>query len=434
MTEYSIAAGIRLREMASGDREHLQARLLREHVTHALKAPFYRDRLAAANIAPEDIRSLADLPRLPLTAREDLDHHGPSLWAVVPEAVADLALTSGTTGPPVQVPYTAGDLARLAYNETMSFYGTGTRGGDRCLVCVTLDRCFIAGLAYYQGIVGLGATAIRSGSGQPARQWELISLLRPTVLVGVPTFLLQIAQWARAHHFRPEEAGIKRLVIIGEPVRRPDLRLTPLGEELTRSWNCPACASYGATELETGICECPLGCGGHLHPELCLAEIIDEQGHPLGDGRPGELVLTPLGVEGFPLIRFRTGDIARKYSEPCACGWHSERIGPIEGRVAQRLKMKGTTLYPETVFQLLQEVPGVRASYLEVRSDYDLSDLVRVVVGGVDDLDGREIETLLQARLRVKPEVVVRDIDQVMAAMTGEGERKMKRFFDFRKK
>jgi phenylacetate-CoA ligase len=427
-----MTTGRRLRETARDEREKKQVELLRQHVAHALTTPFYRARLAGPGITPAAIRSLADLPGLPLTAREDLDRHGLDLWAVSPDQVADLALTSGTTGPPVQVPYTAGDLERLAYNEAMSFYGAGTRTGDRCLICVTLDRCFIAGLAYYRGIVRLGATAIRSGSGQPARQWDLITMLRPTVLVGVPTFLLQIALWAKERHFRPEEAGIKRLVIIGEPVRRPDMRLTPLGEELTRTWACPVCASYGATELQTGICECTVGRGGHLHPELCLAEIIDEQGNPLGDGLPGELVLTPLGVRGFPLLRFRTGDIARKYSEPCACGWQTERIGPIEGRVAQRLKMKGTTLYPEAVFQILQEVPGVRASYLEVRASYDLSDNVRVVVGGNGSLDPREIETLLQARLRVRPEVLVQDIDRVTATMTGGGERKAKRFFDFR--
>jgi len=419
--------------MGSADRESGQAELLRDHLAHAMQSIFYRDRLAGMGISPEDIASPADLLRLPLTSRADLDQHGVAFWAVPAADVADLALTSGTTGPAVQVPYTDKDLERLAFNEAMAFYGAGVRPGDRCLVCVTLDRCFIAGLAYYSGILRLGATAIRSGSGQPARQWDLIRELRPTVLVGVPTFLLHVAEWAHQRGFQPENAGIERMVIIGEPVRQPDMNLTPLGRDLTRAWNCPVFASYGATELETGICECSAGRGGHVHPELCLAEIVDEQGNIVQDGFPGELVLTPLGVKGFPLLRFRTGDIARKYTGSCSCGWQTERIGPIEGRVAQRLKMKGTTLYPESVFHVLQEIKGIKASFIEVRAAYDLSDQVRVVVGGKGPLDRHEIESLLQARLRVRPEVIVQELDLVLSTMTGEGNRKPKRFFDYRK-
>ena len=100
----------------------------------------------------------------------------------------------------------------------MAFYGAGITTQDTCLICVTLDKCFIAGLAYYSGLVGLGATAIRSGSGQPARQWDLIDKINPTVLIGVPTFLIQIADWAKKHGHDPEKAKIKKIITIGEPI------------------------------------------------------------------------------------------------------------------------------------------------------------------------------------------------------------------------
>jgi len=432
MNDYSIEKSLRLREVAPDELSELQTTLLRSHLCQAIKSPYYRRKLKDFSIKPEDIVSIDDLSSLPLTERDDLNEFGDHLLAVKPLDIADISITSGTTGAPVKIPYSVKDLERLAFNETMAFWGAGVRPGDVCLICVTLDRCFIAGLAYYTGLVRLGAAAIRSGAGQPARQWELISQLHPQVLVGVPTFLLKIAQWAAEHGHDPSKAGIKKLVTIGEPVRRADFRLTPLGEALVEVWQSDVYSSYGATELETGFCECYAGLGGHVHPEMSLVEIVNEQGKVVPNGEPGELVFTPLGVEAFPLVRFKTGDITRKYETPCECGWKTIRIGPIEGRVAQRLKLRGTTIYPESIFHVLQEIDAIKASYVEVRSGYDLSDQVRVIVGTESDLDAKEVERLLQARLRVRPEVAIQKSESVIAIMTGHGGRKPKRFFDLR--
>lgn len=432
MTEYSLRKALKLRQSAVEEIEKLQVRLLRQHLIRAARAPFYKELFKENDLGPETIESLSDLAEIPFTDRQELDRQG-SLFQTVPdEQIVDLALTSGTTGPPVKVPYTAADLERLAFNETMAFWGAGIRPGDICLIAVTLDRCFIAGLAYYTGLVKLGAKTIRSGPGQPARQWELIRTLKPTVIVGVPTFLLQLAGWAADRGIDPSGAGIRTLVTIGEPIRRPDFSLTPLGRNLSDTWQCAIRDSYGATELETGITECNSENGGHIHPELSLVEIVDDRGNVLPDGQPGEMVFTPLGVEGFPLIRFKTGDITRKYTQQCSCGWTTSRIGPIEGRVSQRLKVKGTTIYPETIFQVLQEVNRIDASYIEVRSAYDLSDEIRVVAGSRENISAKEIAALLQARLRVRPEVCVLDTQEVSKTMVREGGRKPKRFFDYR--
>lgn len=433
MTEYSIRTALQLRKMDPDEIAEYQVSLLRDHIRHAMRSPFYRKLYEANSITADDILSVLDLHALPLTSRRDLDDHGDWIRGVQEEQIVDLALTSGTTGPPVKVAYTEHDLQRLAFNEAMAFHGAEVRPDDVCLIAVTLDRCFVAGLAYYKGLVRLGATAIRSGPGQPARQWELISTLNPTVLIGVPTFFLQVAGWAEEHGYNPAVSGVRLLVTIGEPVRHPDFSLTPLGKKVTEAWDCPVRSSYGATELETGLTECRAGRGGHIHPELSLAEIIDDKGNVLPDGQPGELVVTPLGVEGFPLIRFKTGDITRRYSDVCECGWNTARIGPIEGRICQRLKMRGTTIYPETIFHLLQEIKQVEAAYIEVRSAYNLSDEVLIVVGCHFPLMQQEIETLLQARLRVRPKVKVLETKEVQNIMTRDGGRKPKRFFDFRR-
>ncbi|MEN8189250.1 MAG: AMP-binding protein [Thermodesulfobacteriota bacterium] len=433
MDNKRLKHALELRTMDSSNLADYQVKLLRDHIATAMQGPYYKALYEKKGLGPHSINSLRDIEKFPLTGRRELDNHPDGFQAVVSGEVVDLSLTSGTTGPPVRVPYTRGDLNRLAFNEAMAFWGAGVRANDTCLICVTLDRCFIAGLAYYGGLVELGATAIRSGTGQPARQWELIQSLKPTLLVGVPTFLLQVARWAEAHGHRPERSSVKRLVTIGEPIRRHDFSLTPLGDELSRAWQSPISVSYGATELETGMGECTLGAGAHIHPELSLVEIVDEKGNVLDDNQPGELVVTPLGVQGFPLVRFRTGDITRKFTSECGCGWLTDRIGPIEGRLSQRLKVKGTTIYPETIFHTLQEVAGVEASYVEVYSAYDLSDEIKVFVGSSEKLNTVEIAALLQARLRVRPEVILSSTKEAVSVMTADGGRKPRRFFDFRK-
>lgn len=430
---FDIKTALALRQASPDELAARQRPLLQAHLRQALKAPFYRELFSGAAIRPEDIEP-GNLASLPLTSRHDVETNPEAFFAEPPEMHADLALTSGSTGDPVLVPYTVFDLERLAFNEQMNFHGTGIVKTDRLLLCVTLDRCFVAGLAYYTGLVRLGASCIRSGPGQPARQWELLGRLKPTGLVGVPSFLLKMAEWGKSHGYNPENSGIRTLVTIGEPVRRADHSLTPLGRELEQAWQGRVFSSYGATELETAFCECGAGRGGHVHPELMITEIVDEAGNPVQTGEPGEVVVTPLGVEGFPLVRFRTGDIARLHTSACECGWRTPRLGPIEGRLAQRLKVKGTTLYPEMIFQALQELPEIQASYLEVRADYDLSDRINIVIG-VDDpatFHPELISDHLQARLRVKPEITVQTRQLVQETMEQSGGRKLKRFFDFR--
>lgn len=434
MTEYTIKKALQLREDNRGDVEQHQLQLLRKHLSQAAKAQYYGHLFKENQINPEAFTSIGDIASIPFTDRQKLDDQGEEFQTVTDEKIVDLSLTSGTTGPPVKVPYTAADLERLAFNEAMAFWGAGIRPADICQIAVTLDRCFIAGLAYYNGLVKLGAKAIRSGPGQPARQWELIKTLHPTVIIGVPSFLLQVAKWAENHGQNPSRAGIRLLVTIGEPIRRPDFSLTPLGQQLTDAWKCSIRSSYGATELETGITECGAEQGGHIHPELSIVEIIDDHGNILPDGQPGEMIFTPLGVEGFPLIRFKTGDITRKYTERCSCGWTTSRIGPIEGRVSQRLKVKGTTIYPDAIFQVLQEIEQIDGSYVEVRSAFDLSDDINVVVSSRGAITEKEIGALLQARLRVRPEVTVLDTEEVHKIMFKDGGRKPKRFFDLRKR
>ncbi|PID74353.1 MAG: CoF synthetase [Desulfobacterales bacterium] len=426
-----LSEAVALRSASQKKIEQRQLELLRLHLRHALATPYYRKRLKEIVVEEAvDLRSL--LASLPLTPRADLERYAEDFTRKEGCPIHDIALTSGTTGTPLVIPYSAGDLQRLAFNEAVAYYSAGVRPSSRVLLTVTLDRCFIAGLAYYSGVTFLGAAAIRSGPGNLARQWQLIEILKPDTLVGVPSFLLELGRYGAAR-MDVGKSSIKTIITIGEPARMPDFRLTPAGAELAATWQARIHSSYGSTELEGAFAECCAGQGGHVHPEMMIAEIVDEKGNVLPAGEPGEVVVTPLGVEGFPLVRFKTGDVARVYNSPCECGWNTSRLGPIEGRLAQRLKCKGTTLYPESIFHVLQEIDAVCCAYVEVRSQTEGADEVKVVVGSdLADLDKKAVEAALQARLRVVPEVVVQDTASVTAVMRGDGGRKPRKFFDYR--
>jgi len=431
--DYSLKNALEWRVESIDACKKKQVSLLREHLAQAYRAPYYKHIIDSSKINVDEIATIRELSSLPLTSRRDIEQEPESFYAVPQDSFVDIAFTSGSIGRSLAIPYTLNDLGRLAFNETINFYSAGVRPGDPVLLCVTLDRCFIAGLAYYTGLIKLGASVIRSGAGQPERQWELILRTKPKAIVGVPSFLLKMAQWCEENGYAPDKSTVTKLITIGEPIRKADFTLTALGKKLEESWNAQVFSSYGLTELQTAFCECMKSCGGHTHPEFILAEIVDEDGNVLPDGEPGEVVVTPLGVEGLPLVRFRTGDIARLYSEPCACGWNTPRLGPIEGRLAQRLKFKGTTLYPEMIFQALEEIQQVDCYYIEVRSLYDLSDDIKVIIGiNSHSATQERISEHLQARLRVQPEVEIVNKAQVIEKMRSAGGRKLKRFFDLR--
>ncbi|SDZ76480.1 phenylacetate-CoA ligase [Desulfuromusa kysingii] len=413
-----------------------QLALLQNHLTYLQKAsPYYQELFQRCNFLAAEFASLADLAQLPLTSKADLGEFNRKFLAVPEQQVVDICQTSGTTGEPVTIWQTDSDLERLARNEQIAFTAAGIVSSDRVLIGAALDRVFMAGLAYFLGLRRIGATAIRAGSGQPALVAELIRQQRPNVLVGVPSLLLMIAQQFRESGEDPAELGIEKVICIGEPVRNDDLSLSPLGETLQQSWSAQILGTYASTELATAFADCPAGCGGHLLPELVVVEIINDQGSPVAAGEAGEVVVTPLGVEGTPLLRYRTGDIARLHVEPCLCGRQTPRLGPILGRRTQMLKCRGTTLFPAAISRVLQGISAIHGHYLEVSSDFDLSDQLRVVVGCRDaSLNAATIAELIAAKTRVKPEVVLVTPEEIKSKTIRPDMRKPVTFFDHRKR
>jgi len=411
--------------------------LLRNHVQYCYeRSPYYHRLFEKSGIKPEFIKAKEDLHLLPLTVKEDLEKYADDFLCVPERDVIDMCQTSGTTGKPLILPQTASDLERLGYNEVISFRAAGMTENDRVMIACALGRCFMAGLAYFEGVRGIGATAVRTGSGNPAILIQSILLYRPTVIVCVPSQALLMAEAIQKTGQDPAQLGVRLLICIGEQVKTVDLEYSKLGERLNKIWNCDIVGTYASTEMATSFTECCHGRGGHFHPELITIEIVDENNQPVSPGQPGEVIATPLQVTGMPLLRYCTGDIAAYLTEPCQCGRNSYRLGPIIGRKQQKMKIRGTTVYPGAIFSVLQDIPEVKNYYLEVYGNYELSDTVRVVVGTEDvhRLSADSVAEKIRGYIRVKLEVIVETAANVTARTIQEGKRKEVTFFDCRKK
>lgn len=417
-----------------GEQRRVQESLLREHLAHmAAHSPYYRTLLGELGVTPGRF-TLAELAGLPFTDKTALGRDPDAFLAVPMNRVVDIVLSSGTTGQSTAIMYTENDLRRLAYNEVISFAGCGITADDVMLLTCTIDRCFIAGLAYYSGARSLGAAVIRNGLCSVESHLEIIRRLRPTVLVGVPTFLLKLGEYLQAEGLDPAAVGVRKLICIGEPIRDRELALLKVGERLEQVWGGAPYSTYASSETITSFCECTARQGGHLHPELAIVEIVADDGTVLPPGEVGEVVTTPLVIEGMPLLRFRTGDVSFLIDGPCACGRTSPRLGPILGRKAQMIKYRGTTLYPNSIYAALDEIPEVGEYYVVAASNFDLADQIEVHVavrGAV--CTAASIGEKLQARLRVLPRVVVDDPEEVRRRVYAGHSRKPIRFVDERK-
>ena len=261
-----------------------QTALFNAHLKHLRNdSPYYREALARF---PDREYSLDELQEFPITNKSDFADFGQHFIAVPREQIADLGFTSGTTGVPCQIAYTKNDLARLAYSDATGFLSAGMKPGDRVLLTCTMDRCFIAGLAYFSGVVALGATGIRNGLNTVESHAEILMRLRPEGIVGVPSFLARLVRYLEKNGL--DGHSVRTAMCIGEPLRRSDLTLTELGEQLNGYWPGAAHSTYAASETQSSFAECAECAGGHAAADLVIPEILDQNGNRLPDGEIGE--------------------------------------------------------------------------------------------------------------------------------------------------
>jgi phenylacetate-CoA ligase len=399
-----------------------------------LHSPFYKKLFTKHKIDIALVKTLEDISLLPTTSKEDLQQNNEDFLCVDRCSVIEYASTSGTLGRPVTIALTENDLNRLAYNEYNSFISADGSAEDIYQLMLTLDRQFMAGIAYYSGIRKLGAGVIRLGPGVPSVQWETILRLKSTAIVAVPSFILKLIQYAKEYNIDINNSSVKKAICIGENIRNEDCSLNILGKKIKDAWDIKLYSTYASTEMQTAFTECSEGRGGHFQPELLIVEFLDENDRPVAANVPGEVTITTLDVKGMPLLRYKTGDICMYFDEPCGCGRKSLRISPIIGRKKQMIKFKGTTLYPPALFDLLNEMEDIIDFVVEVYSNEVGLDEVLLYLLPVAKSEENDHKTraFLQARLRVSPHIKYVSSDEIKQIQFSELSRKAVKFIDRR--
>jgi phenylacetate-CoA ligase len=415
-----------------------QENLLSKHLAYLKKrSQYYGDLFRKEKIDISKIRFLEDLKNIPVTTKDDIQLRNDDFICVSRDKIIDYITTSGTMGDPVTFALTNKDLDRLAYNECISFICADGSSKDIYQLMTTIDRRFMAGLAYFIGVRKLGAGIVRVGNGMPELQWDTINRVKPTAAIAVPSFLLKIIEYAEANGIDYNKSSIKKAVCIGEPLRNPDFSLNLLGSKIREKWDIKLYSTYASTEMGTAFTECNESHGGHHHPELIIVEFLDENNNPVKEGETGELTITTLGVEGMPLLRFKTGDICDFHTESCACGRNTMRLGPIVGRENQMIKYKGTTLYPPAIYDILDHV-SIENYVIEVSTNQIGTDEILIRIGIRNDKDEENIVKRLKdnfrAKLRVTPEIKIEPVETIKKLQDPEMNRKPRKFFDYRKK
>ena len=416
----------------------LQENLLSQQLAYVSQySPYYKRVFAASGVDVSTIKSIDDLQQLPFTEKKDLQLYNEEFLCVPKEEIVDYITTSGTLGDPVTFGCTERDLQRLAYNERKSFACADMKKGDILQLMTTMDKRFMAGLAYWLGIRDLGASIVRVGNGIPELQWDTIIRIKPSAIMCVPSFILRLIDYAEANNIDYHNSSIKKIIGIGEGLRDQNFELNLLGKKIHEKWpEVQLFATYSSTEMSATFSECIHGCGGHVHPELIIVEIIDDNNQPVEYGNVGEVVITTLGVEGMPLIRFRTGDIAAKITDQCKCGRNSYRLTPLVGRKNNMLKLKGTTIYPPAINDVLDNADYVVNYVVRVVTSAAGTDEVIVQIGTNSDLDEefiiKDLKDRFRSKLRVAPIVEILPIDTIQQINFPAKCRKPIKFIDDR--
>ncbi|CAM4271752.1 phenylacetate--CoA ligase family protein [Flavobacterium terrigena] len=396
---------------------------------------YYKNLFQENNIDLSKINTLEDLQLIPTTTKEEIQKNNDDFLCVPTHKIIDFATTSGTLGDPVTFGLTDNDLDRLAYNEAISFDCAGIKEGDIVQLMTTMDRRFMAGLAYFLGLRKMKVGVIRVGAGIPELQWDSILKYKPTYLITVPSFLLKLIEYADSHGIDYNNLGIKGAICIGESLRNQDFTNSILADKIASKWNIKLFSTYASTEMSTAFTECEHGVGGHHHPELIIVEVLDDENKPVKEGESGELTITTIGVEAMPLIRFKTGDIVKLHTNACMCGRKTLRVGPVVGRKQQMIKYKGTTLYPPAMNEVLNDFDNIENYLIQIyNNDLGTDEIVvKIVVKNPSEGFLAEVKDHFRAKLRVAPRIELVSKEVLNPIVFNPMNRKPTRFIDLRK-
>jgi len=377
----------------------LQATLSRVYAT----VPFYREKFQAAGITPGDIKSIEDLKRLPFTAKQDLrDNYPFGMFAVPMDNVVRIHASSGTTGQPTVVGYTARDINTWAQLMARALAAGGATRGDIIHNAYGYGL-FTGGLGVHYGAEKLGASVIPVSGGNTKRQVIIMKDFGPTILTATPSYSLHLAEAA-------EEMGVSfrdlrfRFGIFGAEPWSENMR-----GEMEEKLHLKAVDIYGLSEvIGPGVSiECHEAQNGlHIFEDHFIPEIIDpDTGEVLPYGETGELVLTSITKEAFPVIRYRTRDITTLNPEPCVCGRTMIRMKKVSGRTDDMLIIRGVNVFPSQIESVLMQIDGVEPHYQLEVDRHDNLDTLTVRVEVDEKIFSDEVKELQRLEHRIEKDI-----------------------------
>ncbi len=350
--------------MDRGALRDLQLRRLQMTVAWVYeRVGYYRERMEATGVRPRDIRTLDDVRKLPFTDKLALrDTYPYGLMAIPLDEVVRIHSSSGTTGKPVVVGYSRGDLNTWAELTARLASAAGVVRSDLVQMAF-LYGMFTGGWGMHYGIERIGATIIPAGSGQTERHLMMTRDFGTTVLVGTPSYAIYLAEQGAAAGMDFSKLPLRLGLFGGEPLTQR------MREEIESKLGIRATDNYGLTEVMgpgvAGECEC--ACGQHLAEDHFLFEVVDpETDEPVAPGETGELIITSLTKEAFPVLRYRTHDLTSMDTSRCECGRTLARMRPVRERTDDMLIVRGVNLFPSQVEDVLYQIEGVRPHYLIV--------------------------------------------------------------------
>ena len=344
--------------------EKIQLERLKETVSRVYnKVPAYRKKMEEAGITPDDVKCLADLSKLPFVTKQDMrDNYPFGLFAVERDKLVRIHASSGTTGKPTVVGYTAGDID--TWTECVSRIACmgGASEKDTAQICFGYGM-FTGALGLHYGLERIGAAIVPSSTGNSEKQIMYMKDFETSLLVATPSYALRLAEVAREMGLEPERDLSVKIALVGSELLTDAMR-----EEMHRFWgrDLLITSNYGMSELMgPGVSgECTEHCGMHINEDFFIPEIIDPAtGEVLPEGEQGELVITCIKKEALPLIRYRTKDITRLYYEKCKCGRTFCRMENLSGRSDDMLKIRGVNVFPSQIEEIILSVEEIGPHY-----------------------------------------------------------------------
>ena len=363
-------------------------------------SPAYKQKLDKAGIIPTDIKSIDDITKLPFTPKEDLrDSYPFGLFSTDIKNVAEIHVSSGTTGNPTVVGYTKRDLNLWANVAARSIACAGGNKGDRIQISYGYGL-FTGGLGIHYGALRLGATIIPTATGQTKRQIKLMQDFKPRIIACTPSYILYLAEEMKSLGIDTKTCSWEVGIFGSEPWT------TAMRDKIDSTLGLTATDIYGLSEIMgPGVAqECTYREGLHIWSDFFYPEIIDPKtGETLPEGQLGELVITSLTKQAIPLIRYRTRDIVSITYEPCKCGRTAPRISKIKGRTDDMIIVRGINIFPTQVEFALLQIDGTLPNYqLVVDRTPSALDTLEVLVEVDEKLFTDELIALENLKTKIK--------------------------------